>query len=67
MNGEKIFEKIFGLLPEDKQTEFMILVEVGNREKIQEFIKTMLPDIEKAIDENINVVLPRNDTFDNFI
>lgn len=58
MTKEEIFNQlIIDNLPEDKLTEFEILLEVGNKEKTQEFIKTILPDIEDILEKNLNKFL----------
>lgn len=53
MKPNELLEKIFDLLPEDKQTEYKILVELGNKEKIQDFITSILPDIDRIISNNL--------------
>ena len=49
-----LIEKIFELLPDEKRTEFKIMVEVGDQKRIEEYIKNMLPDIEKTISDNLD-------------
>lgn len=54
---DKFNKLIIENLPEDKLTEFDILLEVGNKEKTQEFIKSILPDIEKILEANLKKFL----------
>jgi len=50
---DKFIKLLINNLPEDKLTELEILFEVGNNEKVQKFIGSMLPDIEKILSENL--------------
>jgi len=54
---DKFNQLIIDNLPEDKLTEFEILLEVGNKEKTQEFIRSILPDIEKILEANLKEFL----------
>jgi len=58
MTKEEKFNKLLiDNLPEDKLTEFEILLEVDNKEKTQEFIRSILPDIEKILEANLKEFL----------
>jgi len=41
-------------LPEDKFIEYKILIELNNKEKMETFIKSILPDIEDILSKNLN-------------
>jgi hypothetical protein len=50
---DKFTKLIVDNLPEEKLTEFKIMIEVDNKEKTQDFIRSILPDIEKILDKNL--------------
>jgi len=54
---DKFIELLLKLLPEDKIIEFKILIEAGNKEKIQEFIRSILLDIENILSQNLKEFL----------
>lgn len=54
MTHEEIFNKLLiDNLPEDKLKEFERLIEAGDTEKTDEFIRSILPDIEKILEANL--------------
>lgn len=50
---DKFNQLIIDNLPEDKLKEFKRLIEVGDTEKTQEFIGSILQDIEKILEANL--------------
>jgi len=44
--GDKFIQLLISNLPEDKLTELEILFEVADKERVQKFIGSMMPDIE---------------------
>jgi len=54
MDKKDIFNQLLiDNLPEDKLKEFERLRELGDTEKTQEFIGSILPDIEKILEANL--------------
>lgn len=57
-NPEEIFNKLIAEnLPEEKRIEFDILIEVGDEKRIQEYIRSILPDIEAILAANLKKFL----------
>ena len=50
---DKFIKLLIENLPEDKVREFEILIKVGDKEKIQKFISSILPDIETILAANL--------------
>lgn len=51
--SNKFIELLLQKLPDEKVTELQILIEVGNSEKIQEYISSILTEIEKITSDNL--------------
>lgn len=51
--GEKFNKLIVENLPEDKLIEFEIMIEINDKKRLNTFIRTILPDIENIISENL--------------
>lgn len=53
----KFNQLIIDNLPEDKLKEFERLIDAGDKDKTQEFIRSILPDIEKILEANLKEFL----------
>jgi len=51
---DQFIELLIENLREDKLKEYKILVELKNKEKMEAFIKSILPDIEDILSKNLN-------------
>ncbi|MEO6694832.1 MAG: hypothetical protein ABIY50_03295 [Ignavibacteria bacterium] len=56
-NFAKTIEKY---LPADKKAEFIELMKAGDKVNIEIFIYTILGDLEKIIEENLEEIIPRS-------
>lgn len=57
MLKKKLNRLLFENLPEDKRIEFEIMLKVGDKRRIQEFIRSILPDIENILDKNLKALI----------